>query len=555
MAPTQALQRRIFIALLFLTAGAYSNSFSVPFLFDDRTSILENYRLRQLWPGLGLFGTSPDMTPYGRPLVEFSLAINWALSGEATWSYHLCNLALHLFSAFFLWRFASGIFARVPGIKPAWQEWCALVAVALWMTHPLQTAAVTYTVQRAEIMMSLFYVLTLLCALKAAHRQQSRRRVAMLSTFSGVACILGVLCKESIVTAPVAVMIMDAVILRSDLRGRWRRRVFLYAGLAVSWIVLAALMIRFPRTRSVGFYEIGPDAFQYLLMQSEIILHYLRLVILPFGFSIDHDWRVPHSVKDVWLTMLATGGLLGGALWLCQRRNAYGFLGLMVFVILAPTSSIIPIVTSVAAEHRMYLPSAFIAMIVVGASAWGLAARGIKFCATLILPVAITLFLAVLTYQRNITFNTPSELWAEVVTRYPQSRRGWNNLGTSFMLEGRDAEALEAFQRALQLKSEFGPALANVGSILAKQGRFVEAEQFTARAVRAIGENPTVLIKHAAVLHALGRDDEALRYVEAVLQLFPEHPGATALQGWIHQQRKKVQGAQPSLNKKRNEQQ
>ncbi len=554
MTPTKAPHRWTFIALLLLTAGSYSNSLNVPFLFDDRTSILENFRLRQLWPGLGLFGTSPDMTPYGRPLVEFSLALNWALSGEATWSYHLCNLGLHLFCALVIWRLASGLFARLPSINPEWREWCALAVAGLWMTHPLQTAAVTYVVQRAEVMMSLCYALTLLCALKAANAHRSPRRAGWLSVAAITACMLGALCKESIVTAPLAVMLMDAVVLRSDLRGRWRRRVALYAGLAASWILLAILMMRFPRARSVGFYDMGPDALQYLLMQSEIVLHYLRLVFLPFGLSIDHDWRVPTGMADVWPALTATIALLGIALWLCLRRNGYGFLGLMVFLILAPTSSIVPIITSVAAEHRMYCPSAFVVMIVVGAVATAVSWCRINPRTAVVALVSIILLFAALTYQRNTVFNTASELWAEVVMRYPQSRRAWNNLGTSLMLEGRDGDALTAFQRALKLKAEFGPALANVGTILAKQGRVAEAEPYLARAVRAIGENPAVLFKHAAVLHALGRTEEALERLEAGLRLSPGHPEAIALRDAVLDERKRMQAAQPSRKEKGDEQ-
>ena len=69
-------------------ALVYSNTFGVPFLFDDHPAITDNPTIRQLWP------VGPMLLPPGdyaavqrRPVVNVSLAINYAISGENVWSY------------------------------------------------------------------------------------------------------------------------------------------------------------------------------------------------------------------------------------------------------------------------------------------------------------------------------------------------------------------------------------------------------------------------------------------------------------------------------------
>src|SRR5258708_3012427 len=73
------------------TLLAYYNRFGVPFVFDDKTSILSNPSLRDLWhacwpPSKG------GLTVSGRPVLNFTLGINHAISGTDPWSYHAVNL-------------------------------------------------------------------------------------------------------------------------------------------------------------------------------------------------------------------------------------------------------------------------------------------------------------------------------------------------------------------------------------------------------------------------------------------------------------------------------
>jgi len=91
-------------SLIVLTAvSAYRNCFNVPFLLDDAPSILHNPTIRHLWPIWGAL--SPPATSFvgGRPAVNFSLAVNYALGDGAVWGYHAANLAIHILAALMLY--------------------------------------------------------------------------------------------------------------------------------------------------------------------------------------------------------------------------------------------------------------------------------------------------------------------------------------------------------------------------------------------------------------------------------------------------------------------
>ena len=156
--------------VVFAALAAYHNSFSVPFIFDDIQSIPENPAIRRLWPPGPVLSLPQDggLTVSGRPLLNLSLAINYAVGGLTVRSYHALNLAIHVFSGLTLF----GIMRRTllqPALRPRFGSAAlplALAVALLWTLHPLQTEAVTYVVQRAESLMGLFYLLTLYCSIR-----------------------------------------------------------------------------------------------------------------------------------------------------------------------------------------------------------------------------------------------------------------------------------------------------------------------------------------------------------------------------------------------------
>jgi len=181
--------------------AVYSRTFSVPPLFDDDDAIVNNLTIRH-WSTALL--PAINTTATGRPILNLSLAFNYAIGGTAMWSYHAVNLAIHILAGLTLFgivrrtlrlcsgqalrlcsgqalrlcsgqalRLCSGQALRLRSGRAlaGWMDGDAVLigfsAALLWTLHPLQTEAVTYVIQRAESLMGLFYLLTVYCFIRA----------------------------------------------------------------------------------------------------------------------------------------------------------------------------------------------------------------------------------------------------------------------------------------------------------------------------------------------------------------------------------------------------
>lgn len=258
------LSQFAFLGFLLGVALLYSGTFRTPWVYDDIEGIRQNPALLDATRLGQIFGENPpDSTPYGRPLVALSLALNHAVSGFSPWSYRLVNLGFHLLAALILADLVRHCLRDRPSFDETTVERCARWAALLWAAHPLATTVVTYTVQRAEGLMALLYLGTLAAAARGLHFG-GRRRWLVLAV--GL-CALGMLAKETMVTAPLAVLLLH----RGFFAGSWRevrRRWRWYVCLAATWAFLAGCMWAWPRSQSVGFGFEGMGALDYLSLQT-----------------------------------------------------------------------------------------------------------------------------------------------------------------------------------------------------------------------------------------------------------------------------------------------
>jgi hypothetical protein len=183
-------------ALAAAVGTCYAGTLRVPFLLDDP-----------------LPGTPLDYST--RPLVWASFALNRAWSGAETWSYHVLNALLLLACACVL----LGVLRRAAALAvPGWSARArgafALAVTLAWTCHPLLTGAVTYISQRAELMAVLAYLGVLYGHLRSLDSPHPRRWQALALA----ALALGFLVKEIVATAPLAVLLVELVLVsRTDL--------------------------------------------------------------------------------------------------------------------------------------------------------------------------------------------------------------------------------------------------------------------------------------------------------------------------------------------------
>jgi tetratricopeptide (TPR) repeat protein len=535
--------------------AAYSNTWHVPFTFDDVSSVFDNPTIKQLWPPGKALSPPRDwgFTVSGRPLLNYSLAVNYAISGYEVWSYHALNLVIHILSGLTLFGLLRRTFLRPPLAERfgerAWP--LALALAVLWVVHPLQTEAVTYMIQRAESLMGLFFLLTLYAFVRGVDSPHPRRwQVAAVA-----ACLLGVATKEIIVLAPVLVVLYDRTFVSGRFGEAWRRHRSWHVALFATWVPLLGLLVSVGGDRGGTFhFADGAMWIGHALTQFEAVTRYVGLSFWPHPLVFDYGMIDPPGFGAALGWGLPVLALLGGTVVALWRWPVAGFLGTWFFLILAPTS-LLPATLQIIVEHRMYLPLAAVIALIFGGAARFWSLRTVTLTAAGLVVAA-----GFLTYQRNRVYASGQALWEDTVGKRPENARALNNLGLTYynlgrvrdsiplyekslrldpsmanthynlglalMNSGRDAEAVEAFSGAVRILPYYFKAHLYLGVILMKQGREPEAREHFAEAARYDGMPAEVFFHFGGALADLGRWDEAIEQYAKAVQLDPNYAEA-----------------------------
>jgi len=518
---------------LIVLAGvaAYHNSFTGAFVYDDVTSIVENPTIRRLWPiGHVLSPPHGGETVSGRPLLNLSLAINYALGGLNVWGYHATNLLIHIAAALLLFGILRRTFL-MPALRDRFGNAVtplALASTLLWTVHPLQTESVTYIAQRAESLTGFFYLLTLYCAIRGAAASKSLIWYAA----AVVACLLGMACKEVMVTAPLIVLLYDRTFLAGSFAEAWRRRWGLYLGLAATWGLLAYLVFStglIGRQSEMG----GPGPWGYARTQPGVILHYLRLSVWPSPLCFDYGWPVASGFWEIFPGAIVVGLFLAATVWGLMGRKAWGFLGAWFLLILAPTSSILPL-NQLAFEHRIYLSLAAVAVLAVagGYALWDrllprpaddtCRSMVARWAAPAVVLAAVLLALGYATAIRNSDYRSLLAIWQDTVEKRPANPVAHYNLSDALVKMARTKEAIEHYHRALSLDPDYAEVHNNLGLALAAIGKNDEAIEHFHEALRL---QPNLGMAHnnlGVALARAGKTDEAIEHFHQALRLVPD---------------------------------
>ncbi len=470
------------LALTLAVALVYANSLSAPFLFDDAGAVLGNPTIRDLTSLAVLSPPADGSTTTGRPVVNFSYALNYAFGGEHVVGYRVVNVAIHALAALALFGLLRRMFLSLRHKFPLFNcDAAALAAAALWALHPLQTESVVCIAQRTETLCGLFFLFTLYAFARSAEPTPRARWWQVLSVGS---CLLGMAAKEVMVTAPLVVLLYDRTFAAGTFAGALRLRRGYYAALAGTWLLLAFLVLQNSGARgaSAGF-GLGVTPWTYLLTQADALVRYLGLTLWPHPLVLDYGTGVAGALAEVWWQGVVVLMLLAATVWALVRRPMLGFVGAWFFLILAPSSSFVPLVAQTMAEHRMYLPLA--AVLTVATLALFRFSGALRW----LVLVAVVAASAVVTAVRNRDYRDAIAIWSDTVAHAPPHSRAFTNLGSAYVAAGRPAEALMPLDRALALNPADYSAQRNRALALLALGRADEAAViFTALPAREPGE-------------------------------------------------------------------
>jgi tetratricopeptide (TPR) repeat protein len=553
--PARASRRTTVFAgtgLVLAAFAVYANSFSGPFIFDDLLSIPQNRTIRSLLTSL--VPPSGGLTVTGRPLLNLSFALNYALSGDHVWSYHALNLLIHLLAGLTLFGIVRrtlagpGASSRKPVapsslLSQSEATFVAFAVALLWTLHPLQTESVTYIVQRAESLMGLFYLLTLYYFIRGAELSHYGRDREILPSTAGpgdqgarssggapsrsgwwfahsfISCLLGMATKEVMVSAPLIVLLYDRTFLAGSFRAAWHRRGRVHLALAATWIPLTGLVLHAANRGGTAGFGVGVSFWSYAATQFQALSHYLWLSVWPHPLINDYGVRWMASVGDVAPYAAGVALLVAATSVALVRRPALGFLGASFFVILAPTS-LVPGTRQTLAEHRMYLSLApVIVLMVLALYAW-LGRRG-RFALA-----AAAVGLGWLTVQRNTDYNSSATIWRDTVAKRPGNAAARNNYGNVLSLARRPEEAMAQYKEAIRLEPGYAEAYYNAGNALTQLGRLPEAIAHYEQALRANPNMPDAQTSLGIALEDTDRGDEAVTHYEQALRLDPNYTDA-----------------------------
>jgi tetratricopeptide (TPR) repeat protein len=504
----------------------------------------------------------------GRGAGRFTFALNHALHGFDVRGFHLVNLAIHLLTAWCVYRLVLVAFRAVRDgalEDEGGDRLAALTAALLFVAHPVQTQAVTYVVQRYASLAALFYVASLL--LYATSRlDRTRRRSALLYAGSIFSAVLAMRTKEIAFTLPFAIVLWELLFVKAKRaeRARW-----LALPLVTLAIIPAILLLGAASSDGGKSAELtrggNVDRLEYLLTQFRVVVTYLRLLVLPIGQNVDPDVPIHRSLDlEVALSAVLLAGLLGAGAWLAVtgRRRAHphmlvaGFGVVFFFLAISVESSVIPI-TDLMQEHRVYLPSVG-AFMAAGAGVAALRERSRSPLAPRLFPAAVAvvgLALAAATWARNAVWSSPVSLWRDAAEKSPNKLRPLLNLANALEESGQAEAARRVSIRALGMSPShpdegyaLGMVYRSIGDIEAARRVWEAALEWNprhARSLLALGDlaweladpagardhferavqsDPSLAVAHlklAIVLERSGEVERALSHYEAFTRTAP----------------------------------
>ncbi len=520
------MQKRILPVALLVLIGVfvYGNSLKGSLFWDDKATVINNVFVAHPVKHLSnIFTTSyhsgaGQTLNFYRPLATLSLALDYRIWRLNPLGYHLANLILHLLSGIFIFFILNRIFLNYK---------LSFISALLFLIHPINSEAVNYVSNRADLLMLFFFLAAFYSYL--LWRRQGKT-FFLAATYFLYSC--SILSKEMGLVFPVFIVINEAVFFRQ------KRRYLPWIGFAAIFLTYVALRATWLNFLQLNLFTQGAQAVPYsrdlflrLLVFAKISLSYLGLFFAPVNLHMEYDLPQVRSIFDLsaWLAATFLLSLAAVVFYLGRKEKGVIFAGLWFVAGLLPVSGIIPINTAMS-EHYLYLSSiGFFVLFSWGAlNLWEKAGHFLR-PALLGLGLFILIVLSALTFLRNQAWQDPLKIYFEAVENSKTSYRANNNIGIESFRRGNFALAEKYFLRALEILPTYAPALNNLGVIYEGKDNFSQAEAFY---LRALVSDPHYLLAQqnlASIYLDTGRIGAARELLKAILKSWPYDLKATSL--------------------------
>jgi tetratricopeptide (TPR) repeat protein len=502
----------------------YANTFRVPFVFDDLIYIQNNPIVTNPCNLREIVGFAPS-----RWIAFFSFALNYHFGQENTLGYHFINLAIHIGSAISCYGLVLLTF-RTPRLAdqagPDIKSTLALLGGLIFLSHPVQTEAVTYIWQRVESLASFSYLLSIVLYVKSRLEEEVGQQSYLVSpsVYYIASCVLAfmsAMTKEIVVTLP-ATIILYEILFFGEVSTRFKRVMLRATPFLCLLIVVPVLAIQSPVVTKNLLYE-SPSTSSYMLTQTRVIATYLRLLVWPVEQNIDYDFPLLGSIlaPEVLGSTLLIFSSVALAILVRKTWPLITFGTIWFFITLSPTSSIIPL-PDVMFEHRLYLPLVGFVFVLIGIiTAFKRHWKPLSMGTTILL-----LLLSAGTYSRNNVWQTGLTLWKDAVQKSPDKARPHVNLATWHIRNGEHDRAVIALLRAISLKPDYAVAYENLGVAYFHEEAYEPAIAAFEQAIDLDPSQASTYNSLAETYMRMEKKDLAIKNFDKALRLNPAHLSA-----------------------------
>ncbi len=504
--------------LLAVTFLLYSNTLMVPWYYDDFTNIIEQ-------PYLFDPEQMTRLMLSFRGVAKLSFAMNYSLGGLYLPGFHLVNITIHAGSTIAFYLILKRVFRESPVIPFL----CAL----FFSVHPVQTQAVTYIVQRMTSLSGFFFLLALYFYIRFRENCNSKTESPGLPTIACwitafLAGSLSVFTKENAIVLPAVLYLFDWYFLGGSSEG-WRRILLRTLPFAAIPFLFALFFFLAPLYNGAGVDSLTNTAttiissrnlspVTYFVTQLGVIWTYLRILVLPYGITLDYSYPVVDRLLTL-RSVVAGTGLVGLLLFAFRLRHSAPRISFGIawfFLTLAVESSFIPL--DPLFVHRLYLPVAGF-IIVVMDLLMRLPRRGAVlafFCA------AISIYMFV-TWQRNTLWNDPAAFYEDNLRQAPHSERVRNLLAEQYMRQGRDEDAKRLLVEAIRINPSFGSPVVALANIYINEGNKSEAFALLEKGIRANPNDHELHNSLGSLYSMIGRRGMAEYHLQKAISLRPTY--------------------------------
>lgn len=532
-----------YLPLLLIPLGLllYSNVLGAPFVYDDEAYIVTNLQITSLRNFLDFSGT--------RYVGFLSFALNYAVGGLVPFDFHLTNIAIHIANALLVYALVLTVF-RTPAMKGAGERGVAVLAAfiasIIFLSHPIESQAVSYVTQRFTSLCAFFYLLSILLYVKCRMAREEGR--GWLAPYLGslASTVVAMKTKEISFTIPFMIALFDFVFFGDGFRkGKWIRVPFYLTLIIIPLSILgpdiglsAGRGTNAEHLRDLQVRDIGKlSRITYLLTEFRGIVTYLRLLFFPVGQSLEYDYPLSRSLFEPatllsFLFLLSIAGLGAYALFKSRKGGSpwgalFSFGIFWFFLALSVESTVIPI-QDVIYEHRVYLPGIGIIIsftaaffYIVDRVSLRSGSRVSRTVATIALLLIVCPLLFTALYLRNRVWTDEIALISDSISKAPGKTRLYYARGLLYLKNGR-----------------YGEALADADEILSREPWVAEAHNLKGVAYSGLGDHESsvrsfstalslnrdyevVYINRAISYSATGRHKEALNDLSRAAEIYP----------------------------------